>query len=473
MHYFHLFSIKSYYFFLLVFFMFTKNISVAQDSLSSFHIISEIKIIGNKTTKAHIISRELPFAIQDTISINELNKTLERAQSNLMNTLLFNFVNLEVVYFTDTYISVYITVEERWYWWPIPIFEVEETNFNTWWKTKDFDRANYGMFLAKENFRGRKERLVFKLQGGYTEKAEFRYHVPFANKNQTQGFMIGFSYSRNHEVVYNTTDNKRDFLKINEQFIKKEFISKFNYEYRPKLYNTHLLGIQHHYLEVNDTILMLNNDYLFTQDNELNYFSLLYNFKRDKRNFKSYPTKGYFIEFSAVKNGLGITKKENSSMFLLGSYRKYWELSNRFYFATSLKGKYSIERPPFALLSGLGYNNNFVRGYEFYVINGENYAFFKSQLRYALVKDKVYHAKILSAEKFRKIPIAVYPGVFFDAGYVDDKKLKNTNILNNEMLFGAGASLDLSTYYDIVFRVEYSINRMQEHGLFLHFIAPL
>ncbi|NCP46683.1 MAG: BamA/TamA family outer membrane protein, partial [Flavobacteriales bacterium] len=202
-------------------------------------------------------------------------------------------------------------------------------------------------------------------------------------------------------------------------------------------------------------------------------FSLLYNFKRDKRNFKSYPTKGYFIEFSAVKNGLGITKKENSSMFLLGSYRKYWELSNRFYFATSLKGKYSIERPPFALLSGLGYNNNFVRGYEFYVINGENYAFFKSQLRYALVKDKVYHAKILSAEKFRKIPIAVYPGVFFDAGYVDDKKLKNTNILNNEMLFGAGASLDLSTYYDIVFRVEYSINRMQEHGLFLHFIAPL
>ncbi|NCP44911.1 MAG: hypothetical protein GW818_00365, partial [Flavobacteriales bacterium] len=95
--------------------MFTKNISVAQDSLSSFHIISEIKIIGNKTTKAHIISRELPFAIQDTISINELNKTLERAQSNLMNTLLFNFVNLEVVYFTDTYISVYITVEERWY----------------------------------------------------------------------------------------------------------------------------------------------------------------------------------------------------------------------------------------------------------------------------------------------------------------------------------------------------------------------
>lgn len=467
------FYLTFFYFFLPLLFVFCENNCVAQDTLSNIHIISEIKIIGNKTTKTHIISRELPFKISDTIPTNELNKRLERAQSNLMNTLLFNFVNIEVVYFTDTYISIYITVEERWYWWPIPIFEVEETNFNTWWKTKDFNRANYGMFLAKENFRGRKERLVFKLQGGYTEKAEFRYHVPFANKKQTQGFMIGFSYSRNHEVVYNTTDNKRDFLKINNQFIKKEFTSRFNYEYRPKLYNTHLLGVHHHYLEVNDTVLMLNQDFLFSQDNELNYFSLVYNFRRDKRNFKSYPTKGYYIEFSAIKNGFGITKKENNSSFILGSYRKYWELSNRFYFATSLKGKYSIERPPFVLLSGLGYNNNLVRGYEFYVINGENYAFFKSQLRYALVKDKVYHAKLLSAEKFRKIPLAIYPGIFFDAGYVDDKKLKNTNSLNNEMLYGAGASLDLSTYYDIVFRVEYSINKMKEHGLFLHFIAPL
>ncbi len=54
--------------FFVLFFLFEKQNCIAQDSTNTIQIISEIKIIGNKTTKAHIISRELPFAIQDTIS---------------------------------------------------------------------------------------------------------------------------------------------------------------------------------------------------------------------------------------------------------------------------------------------------------------------------------------------------------------------------------------------------------------------
>lgn len=446
---------------------------ISQDSTSNAIIISEIKIIGNKTTKNHIITRELPFGLGDTILISELTNTIERTKSNLLNTLLFNFVNTEIVYFTDIYISIYITVEERWYWWPIPIFEIEETNFNTWWKTKDFDRTNYGLFLAKENFRGRKERLIFKLQGGYTEKAELRYHVPFANKKQTQGFMIGFSYSQNHEVFYNTTNNIRDFLEIDDDFIKKEFTTRVNYEYRPKLYNTHLLEFQHHFMNVDDSIIALNSDFLFDNTNEINYFSLIYTFKRDKRNFKSYATKGHFLEFNLIKNGLGLTDKANSSFYVIASARKFFEISNKVYFSASFKGKYSFERPPFALLNGFGFSNDLVRGYEFYVINGEHYGLFKTQLRYALVKNKVYRAKILSSDKFRKIPLSIYPGVFFDAGYVDDEQLKRTNLLTNKLLFGSGAAIDFSTYYDLVFRIEYSFNREKEHGLFLHFVAPI
>ena len=204
-------------------------------------VVVEYKIIGNKTTRNHIIEREFPFSINDTISKNKLNYITERTQSNLMNTLLFNFVNVDVVYFTDEIISIYVTVEERWYWWPLPIFEVQETNFNTWWETKNFDRVNYGLYLAKENFRGRKERLVVKAQGGYTEKAEFRYHVPYLNKKQTQGFMVGFNYNRNHEVMYGTTDNKRDFVKMDELYLQEQFVSRINYEYRPKSVSyTHL-----------------------------------------------------------------------------------------------------------------------------------------------------------------------------------------------------------------------------------------
>jgi len=95
------------------------------------NIVSEIKVIGNKTTKEHIILRELPFKVGDTISADELSEVIERARSNLFITQLFNFVTIETAYFHDTFLSFYITVEERWYWWPLPIFEIQETNFNT------------------------------------------------------------------------------------------------------------------------------------------------------------------------------------------------------------------------------------------------------------------------------------------------------------------------------------------------------
>ena len=139
---------------LVVLFFVLFKIGSAQDS-TSFVIVNEIKLIGNKTTRDHIIIRELPFQVGDTILVQDLPKTIERSQSNIFNTSLFNFITVEPVYFNDTYISFYITVEERWYWWPLPVFEIQETNFNTWWQTRNLDRANYGMFVAKENFRGR------------------------------------------------------------------------------------------------------------------------------------------------------------------------------------------------------------------------------------------------------------------------------------------------------------------------------
>jgi len=187
---------------LLLFFFKLCPISFAQEDTSKIIIIKEFKIIGNKTTKENIISREMPFMVNDTIVKTKLNDLLERTKSNLFNTSLFNFVTVEPVYFDENNISVYITVEERWYWWPIPIFDIEENNFNTWWVDKDFDKVNYGLFVAKENFRGRKETAMLLFQAGYTEKIGIKYIVPYVNKRKTNGLSIKLSYSRNHEVIF-------------------------------------------------------------------------------------------------------------------------------------------------------------------------------------------------------------------------------------------------------------------------------
>ncbi len=59
-----------------------------------------------------------------------------------------------------------------------------------------------------------------------------------------------------------------------------------------------------------------------------------------------------------------------------------------------------------------------------------------------------------------------------DAGYVVNNR-SFSGELPNSLLLSGGVGLDLVTYYDIVTRFELSMNKMGEHGFFIHFIAPI
>jgi outer membrane protein assembly factor BamA len=438
-----------------------------------FKVVREIKFIGNKTTKEKIITRELPFKLGDSISTTELPKILERAKSNLLNTLLFNFVTLDPVYFDSTNISIYVMLEERWYWWPTPIFEIQETNFNTWWQTKDMERINYGFYVVKENFRGRRERISLKLQGGYTEQARLKYKIPYINKKQTQGLNFTLNYSRNHELTYATTNNKRNFYRNDDEYVRSQIGASVSYDIRPKLYNQQSVQVGFSNINVSDTIAFLNKDYLPQGASNLKYLSLGYGVYRDKRNFKSYPTKGIYFDFVAVKNGMGVLSNKLNLITMSSQVKKYWELTSRLYFSGMAKVKYTAHEGPYYLYGGLGYGNNLVRGYELYVINGEHTALTKMQIRYALVDNQIFKLNPIPWDKFNKVPLSIYFGGFFDSGYVDSKVNAQNNFLTNTPLYSGGLALDFVSYYDAVFRVEYTINHLRETGLYLHFVAPL
>lgn len=460
-------------FILITFFLSFCLLTKAQVVSKDFKIVQEIKIIGNKTTKEKIITRELPFNLGDTISNDKLAAIRERAKSNLLNTLLFNFVTVDEVLFDSTNISIYVMVEERWYWWPTPIFEIQETNFNTWWQTKDMERINYGFYVVKENFRGRKERISLKVQGGYTEQARLKYKIPYINKKQTHGLNFTLNYSRNHELTYATTNNIRNFYKDDQGYVRNQANASMSYDIRPKLYNQHSLQGGFSNISVADTIAYFNNDYLPGGKSNLKYLSLGYGFYHDKRNFKSYPTKGYYYDFVAVKNGFGLLSKELNLIVFSTQVKKYWELANRVFFSGMARIKYTAHEGPYYLYGGLGYINNLVRGYELYVINGEHTALTKAQLRYALVDNKIFKLKPIPWDKFNKVPLSIYVGGFFDSGYVSSNVNQQNNFLTNRALYGGGVSIDFVSYYDAVFRVEYAINHLSEHGLYLHFVAPL
>ena len=54
-----------------------------------------------------------------------------------------------------------------------------------------------------------------------------------------------------------------------------------------------------------------------------------------------------------------------------------------------------------------------------------------------------------------------------DVGYVYNKYF-TANSLVNRALYTEGFGLDVVTYYDFVFRFEYSFNQLGEKGFFFH-----
>ena len=62
--------------------------------------------------------------------------------------------------------------------------------------------------------------------------------------------------------------------------------------------------------------------------------------------------------------------------------------------------------------------------------------------------------------------------VFADVGYVSNDFRNPTNTMVNNWQYSAGAGIDLVTYYDQVFRVDFAINRYREYGFFFHIETP-
>lgn len=437
-------------------------------------IIGSITLAGNKVTKPHIILRELTFKENDTIKRTDLVKEIEKSKENLLNTSLFNFVTIDTAQAPGGRTNIAITVTERWYTWPVPIFEIAERNFNTWWETRNFSKANYGFYLVRDNFRGRKESLSFKFRFGYSEQFGISYSVPYLNKKQSHGLGMGVSYTRTHEIPYKTINNKLLYFKNPDKYIRTDFSSRITYSYRQGHYNTHLAELRYYSGAIDDTVLTRTTDYFLANETNMKYLTAIYEFRRDFRDSKVYPLKGYYFSLDVVKMGLGLLKNEQLDIFSLeGTIKRYWPLPHRLYLASSVKGKVSTgTRQPYSVQRALGYSD-YVRAYEYYVIDGQSYGLLKTSLRYELIKPRTQQIPYLRLEKFNKFHYAMYVGVFSDLGYVDDDINYQFNDLANTLLFGTGVGMDFVTYYDTIFRLEYSFNKRGENGVFIHFSSPI
>jgi len=446
---------------------------IKQDTLPNRIVtINRRLIIGNKVTREQIISRELSLKTGDTINIRRIDNVLLLDQRKIYNLRLFNTVTIQWLELSKDQVDLLIEVNERWYTFPVPIFELSDRNFNEWWQNynHDLNRVNYGLRLYQYNFRGRNETLRFTAQFGFTRRFELSYRIPYIDRQQRHGLIFDFNYSEPKNLAYYTADHKLEFLE-EQKTLKVASGFGVTYTFRRSFYETHSFSLNYQNNHVIDTIAYLNPNYYKNGALRQQYSSITYSFNSEHRDVIAYPLKGYQITAFAQRTGLLIDSDVQQWELNL-TYSKYMDLGRSYYFSNFSSAYVSTpQEQPYSFFSALGYRKQLVKGYEVYVIEGPNFFLNKTTLRKRILS-RTWQLDGMPIEQFRYFPLAIYLKGYFDIGYVQNypyyENLKINDRLSNRMLIGTGAGMDIVTAYDAVIRLEYTFTREKTHGFFFH-----
>ena len=440
---------------------------VPSDSLLQYVEIGRIFVVGNKITHDNIILRELSVKTGDIIYRGDLNDILDKDRKKLYNTRLFNTVEIRTLELQSNKVELLIDLDERWYTFPAPIFELSDRNFNEWWQNYNhsFKRVNYGLKLYQYNLRGRNETLRLTAQFGFQRVLNLVYRIPYIDAKQKHGLVLEFDFSETKNLAYHTVDHKLDFY-TSEDVLKTTQGGGISYTYRNSFYNVHALTAEFRQSEIRDTIAKLNPEYFGNARTLLRYFAASYQFTHDHRDIAAYPLSGNhfaaFIQNTGFGND-GFNKFETSL-----AYSRFLKLGKNWYFSNHSYGYWSTpNETPYAFYSALGYKKQFVRGYEIFVIEGPQFALNKATLK-KLIFSNTYHWDAWPIEQFRHVPIAIYLKTYVDFAYVTNYPNYANNRLSDTLLSGAGGGIDIVGSYDVVLRLEYTFNKQGVGGFFFH-----
>ncbi len=446
----------------------------SQESISFQKVkVDSILLEGNRITKPFIILRELSFATGDTLNINSLDDIIKRNESQLMNLRLFNFVDISYK-ITQNTVTFTIAVTEQWYFWAFPIVEIADRNPNEWWERKDFKRIDYGLFFLHENFRGRNEAIKLKAITGYNRYINLRYEKPFIDRKKQFGIFGNIGYLQSHETTMGVENDQLIFFSYQDENVVKKYEVAMGLSYRKKFTKTHKWTLKYNFYHYHDSILNLNPSFMPNSSSKAQFFSLIYNYIDEHRDFVSYPLNGYYFNLFLVKEGFFNDVIDNWR--IKTTYNRYWKLRNRWYLSGGLTLMLTNDNnQPFFLNKEMGYDKNFVRGYENFVVYGNAYFLSRNNLKFQILPNKKFTFNFIPWTQFNKLYLALYLNIFADLGYVDqfNSWQQQNNHLPNTLLFGKGIGLDIVTYYEAVFRLEYSFDKNNHSGFFFHLKSAL
>ncbi|QOI98477.1 MAG: BamA/TamA family outer membrane protein [Flammeovirgaceae bacterium] len=444
-----------------------------KDTTGYYLHINRIFIIGNRRTRERIILRELTLKPGDSVHTRELPVIIEKDKYKLFNLALFNTTNIRTLELTSGQADLLVEVDERWYTFPVPIFQLSDRNFNEWWENynHDFDRINYGLKLYQYNMRGRNETLIFTAQFGYVKRFELLYRVPYFDRRQKQGLIFESDYIDAKNLPVQTVNHKLDFLEMRSLLRNTRGIG-LTYTYRNGFYKQHRWKYGYRTTHIADTVAKINENYLGTETNLRQRYDLFsYQFISDHRDVVAYPLKGHQLNAQVQKTGVFVNS-DISKIDVSFSYSRFFDLKKNF-FLSNLSFAYWSNRDdiPYFNYGVMGYNKIFVRGYELFVIEGPWYVLNKTTLKKRIFS-RTWNWTDMPFRQFQYIPFAIYVKTYADFGYVKNYPYYISNNLNkmlsDKLIFGTGFGVDLVSSYDVVLRFEYSFNAEGNSGLFFH-----
>jgi outer membrane protein assembly factor BamA len=436
--------------------------------------IGSIIISGNKKTKAVIILREIPFKPGEEYPLAVLVKKFEDARRLLMNTSLFNGVVVAAKNFEGSQsagqagkIDIIVNVKERWYLFPAPYFKPVDRNLNQWLveQNASLSRVNFGAKLLYYNATGRNDKFKFLLGAGYTKQFSISYNRPYIDKNMKWGMSASFAVGKNHEVNYNTIDDKQVFLKDKENYLRNFLNARFELIYRRAIKTSHSFGIGYISEEVGDTIVKLNPSYFNSGHNNVSFPEVFYSVSYFDLDYNPYPTKGYAAQLYVGKRGL--TKNTNLWQLSVKGLAS-WHLSPKTFFSLNVYGGIKVPfHQPYYSQRFLGYGDVFMQGYEYYVVDGAAGGYLKTTLTREMLNFKIRIPPVKKGKVAQHIPVRIFGKIFGNTGYVYNPQ-PGDNLLSNKMLYSGGIGIDILTFYDVTFKLEWTFNQLGQNGLFLH-----
>jgi outer membrane protein assembly factor BamA len=448
---------------------------VSSYCLGQHIVVDSIFYEGNTKTKNYVLRRELDFKLHDTLPVNDLSSRFKENRSRILNTGLFKevVVNIKSWNTETNHATILIHVEEIWYIYPVPIFELADRNFNVWWNefNGSFKRVNYGLRFIHNNLTGNQDALKVAVQLGYSSRLDAQYAWPYWGKNRNWRFNTDMLLSKSKESYYTTSEDKPVFYKSNSDYPLQRIRFGTSLENRTSLQLFQSIKLEYNYNQtISEVSQHLNPDFFLNGNSRQKYFSLNYMFAYDDRDLKYFPTKGRRSEIQITKEGLGNTNGSLNTLFVKLYVEQFLSWTSHHSAGVQVNAKASIIRNkiPYYNSKALGYGSEYLKGFEYYVVDGMDFLFLKFRESYIFYENNI---KFRAQKKLGIKSMPVRLGIAAHAGtaYVNNVDYALNNKLANKWIYSSGLSFECLLSNTSLIQLDWSINGLKESGFYLHF----